>query len=125
MLHDLNEMVGHSLMVCVTYVHEHGPDEHIEFVGGVISVNPLVSVARPGHQEPFALPADPKCFASATPGAYTLPSTGEIVLNPRYQTTWKVRAPKGSTGNPRTQEFRPNKASKQRMKAMPPKPGRS
>jgi hypothetical protein len=109
MLRDLGEMVGQRLLVHVTYVHADGHDERVEFVGHVTSVSPLVTISRPGREKPFTLPPDPQCYRSAAPGAYTLDSTGETVLNPRYETTWRVRAPAGSTDDPKTQAFRPSK----------------
>jgi len=102
-------MIGRSLLVRVTYVHADGSDAHTQFVGTVISVSPQVSVSKPGSSKPFLLPPDPKCYGTAPPGAYKLEPTGETVFNPRYQTTWTVRAPSATGRDPKSASFRPAK----------------
>jgi hypothetical protein len=111
-VHDLSEMIGQNLLVHVTYLRADGHHERLEFMGQVVAVTPLVTITRPGTDTPFTLPADVKCYASATPGAYTLDSTGETVFNPRYETTWRVRAPAGSGHDPDTNPFQPKKSKK-------------
>lgn len=89
----LDQMMGGKLLVRVTYLKADETVERIaEFVGVVTSVDPLVVVDRPGHEQ-FTLPAEPSAFEVAAPGRYRLHSTGEIVNDPHYTTIWTVRSP--------------------------------
>lgn len=86
-------MVGQQLLVGITYVS--ADDEvvsQLEFAGLVREVDPLVSIDR-GSEEPFTLPPEAAAFDRAEPGEYRLRSTGEVVVDPGFITTWTVRAP--------------------------------
>lgn len=64
-----------------------------QFCGQVLEVaDGVVVVERPGHPEPAVLPADADAYEPARAGRYTLKSTGEIVLDPDYVTTWHLAA---------------------------------
>lgn len=94
---DLDQMVGASLLVRITYLRTDDTVEHIaEFTGVVTSVDPLVQIER-GGDEPFTLPPEPDAFEIAEPGHYRLHSTGEIVVDPEYTTIWTVRPPNASS----------------------------
>jgi hypothetical protein len=108
-MHDLAEMIGHYLSVRVTYVHSDGQDEHIEFVGMVTAVAPLVSVDQSASAKPFTLPPDPKSYRLVPRSPYAPAGWGETELSPRYETTWRVRAPKGAAVNPQSHAFEPGK----------------
>jgi hypothetical protein len=103
---DLTEMVGHYLSVKVTYVHPDGPDEHVEFVGEVLSVDPLVSVRQPGVAAPFTLPPDPKSYHRVARSAFAPASLAETLLSPSFETTWRVQGP-DQARPPRAGAFRP------------------
>lgn len=55
--------------------------------------------------ETYWLPSDLDAFDSAAPGEYRLQSSGEVVINPEFITTWVVEAP--------TEYVRPLKAKLQ------------
>lgn|GEM_PF-3714403 len=50
----------------------------------------VVVVANPEAREPVVLPADAAAYSRAASGRYTLRSTGEVVVDPDYLTTWTV-----------------------------------
>gem|GEM_PF-6666575 len=87
----LEEMVGQKILVHVIYLVGGVEQSRLEFMGSVTAVSPMVTVERPGDK-PFTLPPDLNAYGTAAPGAYTL-STGEVVMNPRYETTWRVKPP--------------------------------
>jgi len=89
---NLEEMVGRTILVHVIYMSEGVEQSRLEFMGTVTSVAPMVTIERPGT-EPFHLPPDLNAYGTAAPGAYTLKSSGEVVMNPRYETTWRVKPP--------------------------------
>jgi hypothetical protein len=104
---DLAEMIGHYLSVHVTYVHTDGHDEHVDLVGMVTAVAPLVSVSPPTSAEPFTLPPDPKSYRVIPRSAFAPDSWGETPLSPRYETTWRVHAPAGAASSPAAKPFEP------------------
>jgi hypothetical protein len=108
-VHDLAEMIGHYLSVRVTYVHADGKDEHVELVGLVTAVSPLVSVDQAGSAQPFTLPPDPTSYRLVPRSPFAPEGLGETELSPRYETTWRVRAPKGAAVNPQAHAFEPGR----------------
>lgn len=42
--------------------------------------------------ENYSLPPDPRAFFPAAPGSYRLQSTGEVLENPDFTTTWTIVA---------------------------------
>jgi hypothetical protein len=90
---DLNEMIGKTLLVGITYLGtDDRPEHRVEFGGIVRSVHPPVSIER-GEDVPFTLPPEPEAFERAQPGEYRLRSSGEVVVNPDFVTTWTVNPP--------------------------------
>jgi hypothetical protein len=86
-------MVGRVLLVGVSYLDEVGEvRDQIQFAGVVLAVDPLVTIERSG-KDPFTLPPVPDAYDIADPGEYRLRSTGEVVVDPDFVTTWTVRPP--------------------------------
>lgn len=93
MVDDLSSMVGSTLLVGITYVSADGEVEGImELHGVVTSVDPLVTIERLDDED-FTLPPEPDAYEVAEPGEYRLRTTGEVVVDPGYLTTWTVEAP--------------------------------
>ena len=88
----LLELVGHSLLVGITYLDGAGQVTAAQqFCGRVLEVNDgVVVVERPGEDEPAVLPADVEAYQKAKPGRYTLQNTGEIIIDPDFVSTWRV-----------------------------------
>ena len=86
-------------------MHADGHDEHVEFVGMVTAVRPLVSVTRPGDQEPFTLPADPKSYRPVPRSTFAPEGLDETAWSPRYETTWRVKAPPNAAAGPKPGPF--------------------
>jgi hypothetical protein len=118
---DLNEMIGHYLSVHVTYVHADGHDEHVELVGMVTAVTPVVRISRSDSAQPYTLPPDRKSYRPIPRSPFAPDGWGETALSPRYETRWRVRAPAGSGHGPVAGPFEP----KQPQPPTAPVPGRS
>lgn len=90
-------MIGKTLLAGVTFVDADGEMlRMMEVAGTVLSVDEVVAVDQTGDDEPFTLPADPEAYEPAEPGHYRLRSTGQVVINPDYLTTWTVTSPPGA-----------------------------
>ena len=93
-MNDLSTMIGKRLLVGITYLDPSGEiDDQVEFAGVVTAVEPLVAIDRGDGSEPFTLPPEPQAYDEAAAGDYTLRTTGEVVSNPDFVTTWTVNAP--------------------------------
>jgi hypothetical protein len=91
---DLTDMIGKRLLVGITYLDGVGEvADHLQFVGTVQAVAPLVAIDWSDEgDEPSTLPPDPDAYEPAAPGEYRTHTTGEVVVDPDYLTTWTVRA---------------------------------
>ncbi|GAB3245726.1 hypothetical protein [Kineosporia babensis] len=90
----LSVMVGHRLLVGITFLDESGNVTNAQqFCGRVLEVaDGVVVVERPGEPEPAVLPADVAAYRKAQSGRYTLRDTGQIVIDPDFVSTWQVAA---------------------------------
>ena len=116
-------MIGHYLSVRVTYVHDDGHDEHVELVGMVTAVAPLVRISRSDSATPFTLPPDPKSYHPVPRSPFAPAEWGETALSPRYETTWRVRAPAGAGHGPVAGPFEPKQAPARTAPAPAPPEG--
>ena len=91
---NLSQLIGKTLLVGITYLDSDGRvDRQIQFAGIVVAVEPLVTIER-GTEKPFTLPpAVDNFFEVGTPATYHLRSTGEVVVDPDFVTTWEVHSP--------------------------------
>ncbi|MBT0770408.1 hypothetical protein KIH74_15805 [Kineosporia sp. J2-2] len=94
----LGVMVGHRLLVGITFFDEDGNVTNAQqFCGRVLEVaDGVVVVERPGQPEPAVLPAEVAAYRKARTGRYTLRDTGEIVVDPDFVSTWQVAAVQGA-----------------------------
>lgn len=90
-----DELIGKVILIGITYYAEGNaePLEQQQLWGTVTEVREdLIRVRRP-NGEMFQLPPDLRSTKRARPGEYKLRSTGEIVTNPDFLTTWNVTRP--------------------------------
>jgi hypothetical protein len=89
------ELVGTHLLVGLTHLDQAGNVLHQEqFHGTVIraSMEEGVILVDADSRE-HRVPLDREAFTPADPGEYRLRSTGEVVVDPTWLTTWTVRPP--------------------------------
>lgn len=85
------ELLQKTILIGITYYTE--ADEFIEqkqFWGTVTEATEEQILVRLSTGELFSLPPDLSSTEPAPPGEYRLRSTGKIVVNPDYLTTWNV-----------------------------------
>src|SRR5690242_12211924 len=89
------ELVGTHLLVGVTHVDQAGHVvEQKQFHGTVIRASVregVILLDQQGREHWVPLMRD--AFQPADPGEYRLRSTGEVVTNPTWLTTWTVHPP--------------------------------
>lgn len=88
------DLYGKVILIGVTYYsHDNVFIEQRQFWGSVIESNKDRIRVRQNNGEVISLPPDLRSIKAAPPGEYRLHSTGEIVVNPDYITTWNVNKP--------------------------------
>jgi hypothetical protein len=89
------DLIGTHLVVGITHVdHAGNAVSHEQFHGQVIraSIAEGVVLVDSAGKEHW-VPLDREAFRPADPGAYTLKSTGETLVDPEWLSTWTVHPP--------------------------------
>jgi hypothetical protein len=95
--------VGKTLLVGITDLDRNGkPTKQRQFFGTIteISVKNGMIVTSKNNATHLALPPDLSTLLPAKPGVYRLRSTGEVVTDPDFLTTWEFKrgGPNKGTG---------------------------
>lgn len=91
--------IGKRVLVGVTFLDAVGElVEQQQFVGTVASVDPTdgIEVVRSDGTS-YWLPPDGRALEEAPAGEYSLRSTGEVVVDPDYLSTWTITHGDGQT----------------------------
>jgi hypothetical protein len=114
----LNDAVGKTVLLGLTFqtadgelieqIQRHGVIEAVDSERG-IGVR-LVAPGFPWDRELYWLPPDPSHLRPAAPGAYTLRSTGETIVDPDFLTSWEIRSPAPGESTPEQIDARRDEA---------------
>ena len=86
-----SDLLGKVILVGITYyTHDKRLIEQKQYHGTVIHADEKGIVIRKANGEEEKLPPDLRSTKPAPPGEYRERSTGEIVVNPDFFTTWNV-----------------------------------
>lgn len=86
-----SDLLGKVILVGITYyTHDKRLIEQKQYHGTVIQADEKGIVIRKANGEEEKLPPDLRSTKPAPPGEYRERSTGEIVVNPDFFTTWNV-----------------------------------
>lgn len=83
-------LVGKRVLIGLTYEGKGEVRRQEQKHGVVDDVTEEGVAVRIPKEGIYWLPPDLRPWRSAVEGEYRLPSTGEIVINPDYITTWRV-----------------------------------
>lgn len=85
-------MIGKTVLVGKTYVRGDEAVEQVQFHGLIEEVDERSGLAlrRADNGDLEWLPPDLRAYKPAEPGEYTLRSTGEVVDDPDFISTWIV-----------------------------------
>lgn len=85
------ELIGKTILIGLTYYSVNNEFiEQKQYWGTVIEVNDEQILVKLNNNEMFGLPPDLSSTKIAPPGEYHFNTTGEIVVNPDYLTTWTI-----------------------------------
>ena len=89
------ELIGAHVLVGMTHMDHGGkPINQTQFHGKVTKADPKegVTIVDAAGEEHWLPPHWPS-YVAAEPGEYRLRSTGEVVVDPDYTSTWTVHPP--------------------------------
>lgn len=94
------ELLGKIMLVGITYYRPNGECAgQRQLWGTVISADETGVVLRQSSGARFSLPPDLSSVEPAPPGEYRLRSTGEVVRDPDYLSTWNCELSGDGTGS--------------------------
>ena len=86
-----SDLLGKKILVGITYyTHEHQLIEQMQYHGTVTRSDEKAIVIRKENGDSCSLPPDLRSTKPAPAGEYRLRSTGEIVVDPDFLSTWNV-----------------------------------
>lgn len=91
-----DRFLGKTLLVGITYYDHQGKEiEKKQFWGAITSITLQkgIEITNLNTKIAFYLPPDLRAIYPAKQGEYRLKSTGEVIVNPDYVTTWTSTAP--------------------------------
>ena len=89
-----SDILGKVILVGFTYYTPDGEFvEQKQYYGTVVKCDETQILIRKKNGELFNIPPDLRSTKPASPGEYRLRSTGEVVVNPDFLSTWNVEMP--------------------------------
>jgi hypothetical protein len=91
---EFDQYLGKHLLVGITYLdHKEKVIEKRQFHGKITRITERGIFVMQANGEEFSLPPDIRSLKPAKPGTYRLRSTGEVVENPDFISTWTRKEP--------------------------------
>jgi len=89
------EYINKTLLIGMTYLKHDGTFiEQKQYFGTIVKINKQEGiVVKLDNNNEFKLPPDFRSFKKANPGEYTEKSTGKVIIDPDYLTTWTITKP--------------------------------
>lgn len=89
-----DDLIGKIILIGFTYyTHDNVFIEQRQYWGTVIESNEDGIRVKQKNGEVIDLPPDLRSTEVAPPGEYRLRSTGEIIIDPDFLTTWNIKRP--------------------------------
>ena len=84
-------MKNRSIIVGLTYIYKDNSISHrVQFSAVISGLDNRGLIIKKNNGEEFILPPDMSAYQKAPEGEYTIKTTGEVVINPDYMTTWTI-----------------------------------
>src|SRR5262249_25255393 len=92
------DLIGKTLLIGLTRLDASGSVvEQLQLHGIVTEASPDVGITvicqGDSLGEKFRRPPELSAIVAAEPGSYQLKSTGEVVIDPDYTTSWTIQSP--------------------------------
>ncbi len=90
-------LISATVLIGLTWLNGDGAPEHEQMFGVIKTTDARrgFEIALKGTRagDTYWLPPDTRNFQAAPPGEYRLKSTGEVVSNPDFTSTWSINSP--------------------------------
>ena len=90
----IQDLIGKRVIIGITRRTHNEQIVAEEQLHGIVTSMDNVIHVRLASGKDFTLPPAPETFQRAAPGHYRLRSTGEVVIDPDFTSSWSVIAPK-------------------------------
>ena len=92
----ISNLLNKHIIVGITYLDHKGIlVEQVQLHGNITRINEsegiVIQVRNSGKE--YTLPPDITAIKKAPPGEYQFRSTGEVVVNPDFMTSWTINKP--------------------------------
>jgi hypothetical protein len=91
-----SNIIGKTILVGLSFTNsEDDIIERKQFHGKIVNADRHkgISILIDGENEIFKLPPDLSSIEVASPGEYRLRSTGKVIINPDFISTWIIKRP--------------------------------
>ncbi|WP_139042153.1 hypothetical protein [endosymbiont of Riftia pachyptila] len=91
-MEEINSLINKVLLVGITLIDkDNNVLKQIQVHGNIVRVSSDgISIINNNTNKEFTIPADFENITEASPGEYKLRSTGEVVIDPDYISSWTV-----------------------------------
>jgi hypothetical protein len=91
-----SDLVNKTVVIGLTFLNQQGEVDHrAQLAGTITSVGEDVVRIELTNGEEYTLPPDLDAFQPGKPGIYRSKTTGEVIENPDFITTWTIAPPDG------------------------------
>ena len=89
---DIDSLKGKVLLIGISFIDNNEElIEQIQVYGEIAHINgDGITITRGDNGAEFTVPPDFENIHKANPGEYTLRSTGEVVVDPDYLSSWSL-----------------------------------
>ena len=92
---DVTPYIGKTLLVGIRYCDHSGEvQQRVQLFGRISRIeNCVLYLERSDEKGEFSIPLDEEPLTPGVRGTYTLKTTGQVVRDPDFVSTWTVQAP--------------------------------
>ncbi|WP_368294376.1 hypothetical protein [Dehalobacter sp. TBBPA1] len=92
----VSSFINKHIIVGIAYLdHEENFIEQVQLHGDILRINDSegIVIQLSNSEKEYKLPPNISAIKEAPPGEYRFRSTGEVVVNPDFMTTWTIKKP--------------------------------
>ena len=94
MLSEKDIFIGKTIIIGLTFLDNLNQEvEKAQLSGTISEINEEGIFIKLDEGDFYTLPPDLSAIQAAPPGEYEFESTGKVVVNPDYMTTWRIYKP--------------------------------
>ena len=89
--------IGKTIIIGLTFLNSSGHvEQEIQLFGAISKISDDGILVNLDDGEDYTLPPDLSAVKIAPPGEYKFKTTGKVIVNPDYMTTWTIHMSENS-----------------------------